>query len=259
MKTSRLSLLALLAPLACGASFQSDGFAQKLRRGCADANACEALHLEGEERRRRCFEQEDDPLACEEVERQAKVARSFWLQKTVGTRHEAAEEKEAAFREGDRREAARQLEAGQRFETWRIERDIERRRAAEAASREAATAEASALEASERRKTAEASALEATEQRKAAEARALEATEQRKAAEAAEAEARNREAQERRKAAEVEAAKTEAPEKAPEDPLAEEAAPRGILCRDGTLSPSCVCGGPLRGCCSHHGGVASCE
>ena len=32
-----------------------------------------------------------------------------------------------------------------------------------------------------------------------------------------------------------------------------------LLCRDGTLSPSCVCGGSRRGCCSHHGGVAACS
>lgn len=32
-----------------------------------------------------------------------------------------------------------------------------------------------------------------------------------------------------------------------------------LLCRDGTLSPTCVCGGPRRGCCSHHGGVAGCS
>lgn len=31
-----------------------------------------------------------------------------------------------------------------------------------------------------------------------------------------------------------------------------------VRCRDGTLSPTCVCGGSLRGCCSHHGGVAGC-
>lgn len=32
-----------------------------------------------------------------------------------------------------------------------------------------------------------------------------------------------------------------------------------LLCRDGTLSPSCICGGSHRGCCSHHGGVAGCS
>lgn len=32
-----------------------------------------------------------------------------------------------------------------------------------------------------------------------------------------------------------------------------------LLCRDGTLSPSCVCGGSRRGCCSHHGGVSGCS
>ncbi len=32
-----------------------------------------------------------------------------------------------------------------------------------------------------------------------------------------------------------------------------------LLCRDGSLSPSCICGGSHRGCCSHHGGVAGCS
>ncbi len=32
-----------------------------------------------------------------------------------------------------------------------------------------------------------------------------------------------------------------------------------LMCRDGTTSPSCVCGGSHRGCCSHHGGVAGCS
>jgi hypothetical protein len=32
-----------------------------------------------------------------------------------------------------------------------------------------------------------------------------------------------------------------------------------LACRDGTLSPTCVCGGSRRGCCSHHGGVAGCS
>jgi hypothetical protein len=32
-----------------------------------------------------------------------------------------------------------------------------------------------------------------------------------------------------------------------------------LLCRDGSLSPTCICGGSRRGCCSHHGGVAGCS
>jgi hypothetical protein len=32
-----------------------------------------------------------------------------------------------------------------------------------------------------------------------------------------------------------------------------------LLCNDGTLSPSCVCGGSHRGCCSWHGGVDGCS
>jgi hypothetical protein len=32
-----------------------------------------------------------------------------------------------------------------------------------------------------------------------------------------------------------------------------------LICRDGSLSPTCQCGGPRRGCCSHHKGVAGCD
>lgn len=34
---------------------------------------------------------------------------------------------------------------------------------------------------------------------------------------------------------------------------------QSVRCCDGTISPSCVCGGPRRGCCSHHGGICGCE
>ncbi|HEY0191058.1 MAG TPA: hypothetical protein VGC42_08045, partial [Kofleriaceae bacterium] len=33
----------------------------------------------------------------------------------------------------------------------------------------------------------------------------------------------------------------------------------GLMCNDGTLSPTCSCGGSHRGCCSWHGGVAGCQ
>jgi hypothetical protein len=59
--------------------------------------------------------------------------------------------------------------------------------------------------------------------------------------------------EERRQAAEEarERRRREAAERASE--------PQGLLCCDGTLSPSCSCGGSHRGCCSHHGGVCGCR
>ena len=33
---------------------------------------------------------------------------------------------------------------------------------------------------------------------------------------------------------------------------------RGLRCCDGTQSPTCLCAGSHRGCCSHHGGVCGC-
>lgn len=32
-----------------------------------------------------------------------------------------------------------------------------------------------------------------------------------------------------------------------------------VMCCDGTTSPSCLCNGSRRGCCSHHGGVCGCN
>ncbi len=34
---------------------------------------------------------------------------------------------------------------------------------------------------------------------------------------------------------------------------------QSLLCCDGTISPSCSCHGPHRGCCSHHSGVCGCN
>lgn len=34
---------------------------------------------------------------------------------------------------------------------------------------------------------------------------------------------------------------------------------RSVKCCDGTRSPSCTCGGPVRDCCSRHRGVCGCE
>lgn len=81
-------------------------------------------------------------------------------------------------------------------------------------------------------------------QREAAEQRRI-AEEQRRAA----AEARKREAQ----------ARAEKRRLAEEERRARQREPRSLRCCDGTLSPTCLCGGPRRGCCSHHGGVCGCE
>jgi hypothetical protein len=40
---------------------------------------------------------------------------------------------------------------------------------------------------------------------------------------------------------------------------AERRANAPLQCCDGSLSPSCTCGNPRRGCCSRHGGVCGCS
>jgi hypothetical protein len=66
-----------------------------------------------------------------------------------------------------------------------------------------------------------------------------------------EAEARRQAAAERKQQREAEAAQRAAERRS--------RAYRSLRCRDGTLSPTCTCGGSRRGCCSHHGGVAGCD
>lgn len=67
--------------------------------------------------------------------------------------------------------------------------------------------------------------------------------------------------EQRREAAE--ARQREAEARAEKRRLAEEERrarlPQRVRCCDGMLSPTCMCGGSLRGCCSHHGGVCGCE
>jgi hypothetical protein len=73
-----------------------------------------------------------------------------------------------------------------------------------------------------------------------------------------------REAEEKRHEAEAERRRIAA-ERAEQRRLAEEerreraSEPKSVKCCDGSLSPSCMCGGSMRGCCSHHGGVCGCE
>jgi hypothetical protein len=51
----------------------------------------------------------------------------------------------------------------------------------------------------------------------------------------------------------------EAMQKAREAAEAAREASRRVRCCDGSLSPSCLCNGSHRGCCSHHGGICGCE
>lgn len=85
------------------------------------------------------------------------------------------------------------------------------------------------------------------------------ATQQRIAQVRAEAEARRQAAaaERERKQAEL-AAERERRRQAAEEERANRSS-GGLLCNDGTLSPTCTCAGSHRGCCSWHGGVAGCQ
>ena len=85
------------------------------------------------------------------------------------------------------------------------------------------------------------------------------AAQQRIAQARAEAEARRQAAaaERERKQAEM-AAERERRRQAAEEERANRSS-GGLLCNDGTLSPTCTCAGSHRGCCSWHGGVAGCQ
>jgi len=76
-------------------------------------------------------------------------------------------------------------------------------------------------------------------------------------------ERRAREAEAKRKQEEAlqkaEQARAEAEARRQAAVEAARAASRRLMCCDGTVSPSCLCSGSRRGCCSHHGGVCGCE
>lgn len=64
-------------------------------------------------------------------------------------------------------------------------------------------------------------------------------------------------------AQEREEARRNAPRRSTSSASSSSGSPSGgsgrLLCCDGSLSPSCTCGGSRRGCCSHHGGVCGCD
>ncbi|HEY5924165.1 MAG TPA: hypothetical protein VIV11_20950, partial [Kofleriaceae bacterium] len=66
-------------------------------------------------------------------------------------------------------------------------------------------------------------------------------------------------AEARQRSAEAEAKKAEAAAKNVREEITRFGADASILCCDGTLSPTCTCGGSRLGCCEKHGGVCGCQ
>ncbi len=73
-----------------------------------------------------------------------------------------------------------------------------------------------------------------------------------------EAEAKKRRAAEEREHKRQQAAAERERKREEAEARRREREPTRLQCCDGSISPSCSCGGSRRGCCSHHGGVCGC-
>lgn len=260
MKTTLLGLLLL----ACSPAIygQTDDFPDQLQKGCATKEACHTLVAEAEARVARCRDNTIGYLRCSDTQADLRIARSFV------ERHERAEEAERE------RQRDAQLAAQRAEETLQRQRRLEQQAEQERRQEEERTRLLQDRAAQEAARQAE---IQAQETQDLERLRLLGASGRDKELRSC---YRNSYSCRRVLAQLMSAADDDAEKKrlvqldqqlanAPEPSTGSRAASGStsgaaqgsgrVRCNDGSLSPSCVCGRSLRGCCSHHGGVAGCD
>lgn len=266
-----IALFVVFLSAGCASVFlQSDGFAEKLQTGCADGKACRGLVAEAEARVQRCKPNTLGYIRCDDARADLMLAKSLLKEQEADEARAERERRErGALLEEKRREerqaaqaAARAEEARLAEERQRLHREELQRRAAEQHAREIDRLRYLG-------KTGREAELEACHDGEAV-AGCTEILD--KLLEAAGDDSERSSLAQLDQKLRIESSR---PKRAPAGSARKSysggsgsAASRAVAapvssgrvrCRDGTLSPSCSCGRSLRGCCSHHGGVAGCE
>jgi len=281
----RLKAMCLTATLLFGCSsvrLQDDGFSTKLDSGCNSFDSCERLVVEAEARTRNCQQNTASTVPCDDTRADLVRAQGlFRPYKRAAEQAEIERQQQLDLQQAQEREARLEDERLAEFQ-----RDQDQRRQEEQRQLEREVAEIEARLRVYRLMTVDArqdylvkcheqqqeyredlhryrscgdllnDLLDSAESED--EQRALVATNQ----QSIEAEERKRQAQEKALAAEerkrqAREAAQEARERSSSDSSHSSGGER-LQCCDGTLSPSCMCAGSHRGCCSHHGGVCGC-
>lgn len=246
--------------LGCSSVFlQEDGFQKKIDAGCHTLDECERLLAEAHARVERCQPNTIGYVRCDDARADAKVIEA----QTASYRKAKLEADEAA-RQQQLAEERRKLEADRLAEEARLqaERAAEEERARIERDQRADETRRLREEQAEARRASEIGYYRLMSQyRRAEKLRECHATGgdcdelARLLVDAAEAEP------DKRQLVELHERYRVAPPSPPAGSGGESrsSGSGSVKCCDGTLSPSCLCGGSLRGCCSHHRGVCGCE
>ncbi len=245
------AVLAAAFALACGPAMwgQTDDFPERVKAGCSTLEQCETLELAAKARVRECKENTVGYIRCSDARNDLDAVRE--LKRRIDRKHAETEraKQQADYERRDREMREQAAERERRREQAR--RDEQERQEAARREREA---RAAARVQEEHAKKVDFFRQLSVQQR---EARLRECYEERDDCdaflelllEATEAE------KDRKRLIDANERFRNRPPTAASVP----SSPRSIKCCDGTLSPTCVCGGSRRGCCSHHGGVCGCE
>lgn len=262
-----------LSALGCSVVFlQTDGFPKKLDAGCKTYEQCDALVLEAKNRHDGCQPNTVGKLRCEDT--RADLRRAEALLEPF--KRQRAEEEQARQAEQQRAESEQwrkdQEDAREREHEQRLRREREREEQQQARADAEEQRERELAEAEVAREVAYLQKLSAAQRltrlrdchRDGVGPDPCQTVSERliaAAADEAESKALLDEHERLRHVAHL-------PKPAPRargsgssgaSGSSESSGPKALQCCDGTLSPSCVCGGSRRGCCSHHGGVCGCE
>lgn len=252
---------------ACGPAVfgQTDDYPDKLKQGCATVERCERLVAEAEARTQRCQENTIGYIRCSDARADLTVAQAMLAQR------EREREAQRDAEEQRKRDALEQHDRDRQAQADRARADQER---AEFELRQRAEADQRAREAEAQKKIADAEAAEVERLRllgakgrenelrqcykenPGSTCRAL-LTELFKAA--SDDPEKEHLAQLDQRLANPPVPSTGTSRSSSGTSRSSSGSGGSVVCNDGSLSPSCVCGGSLRGCCSHHGGVAGCQ
>jgi hypothetical protein len=264
-----LVLVGCLWLAGCAAVFlQTDGFPDKIKKGCGSVEDCEQLMAEAIDRQGRCKDNTMGYIRCEDAHADQRLVQRL-LDKQLALRH-AAEQKERQLRQDEKDEEERVAQAradAEREAQQKEERAAQEKRLADEAQARQEREQAKAAEdAAEREKRLKYLRMVGPDGRTkivraCAEERGSEACID-LLAEIGEATGDERETA---RLAKLNAATRLKDEEATTSSSGSGSSSRSssgggstLQCCDGSISPSCACPGH-RGCCSHHGGVCGCR
>ena len=267
MKLGFLSGLAAFVLSGCAAAFlQTDDFPAKLDRGCPDQASCRRLVDEASARVARCQDNTVGYVRCADARADLEIARGYWDEKERERVDELNRQAALDFKKQREAQEAERLAAEQHrrdMERVAIEerQEAHRARIAEQAAAHERELEPLRLLGKPGRQAELRACHDSSSSCQGLLERLLEVAEddpEKSALVHLDQDLRVRAVRAATEPSYSGSSHSRSGSSSRSASTHDSASSGGLLCRDGTLSPTCSCAGSHRGCCSHHGGVAGC-